>query len=102
MLSALEKVLHDRDEPVTDSVIAQWTNDLFESDETKAERTIVLKDIGEILLPDAESVSVAVSLEMEDSEQRGVPEKTVISMLSEVEPAGQQSSPGASRCALKR
>ena len=59
-----EKVLHDRDEPVTDSVIAQWINDL-ESDETKAERTIVL-NIGEILLPDAESVSV-VSLEMEDS-----------------------------------
>ena len=95
MLSALEKVLHDRDEPVTDSVIAQWTNELFESDETKAERTIVLKDIGEILLPDAESVSVAVSLDMEDSEQRGVPEKTVISMLSEVEPAGQSELSGS-------
>ena len=100
MLSALEKVLHDRDEPVTDSVIAQWTNDLFESDETKAEWTIVLKDIGEILLPDAESVSV-VSLEMSrlwsaaSRRKRSFP-------LSEVEPRAGAGASGSLSCALKR
>ncbi len=84
MLNALERFLHAHDEPVTPKAIAVWVDALFQADADRSERTIVLKDVGELLLPDAasESVSeVAVS-----NRETGIPERTVISMLSEVEP----------------
>ena len=93
MLAALEKVIHDHDEPVTPGVIARWVNQLFEADEDRAERTIVLQDVGELLLPNAESQSIVVDLET--SAEQGIPEKTVISMLSEVHPEEQSGLSGS-------
>ena len=95
MLSALEKVLHDHEEPVTAGVISHWVNQLFEDDEDRAERTIVLQDIGELLLPDAESMSIALEAASEVVEEEGIPEQTVISMLSEVQSDEQSGLSGS-------
>ena len=95
MLSALEKALHDQNEPVTAGVISTWVNQLFETDEDRGERTIVLKDIGELLLPDADSVSVAIEAEARGGEEQGIPEQTVISMLGEVQPDEQSGLSGS-------
>ena len=95
MLLALEKVLHDHDEPVTAGVISRWVNQLFEADQDRAERTIVLQDIGELLLPDAESMSIALEVESEAVEEQGIPEHTVISMLSEVQADDQSGLSGS-------
>ena len=95
MLSALEKVLHDHEEPVTAEVISHWVNQLFEADEDRAERTIVLQDIGELLLPDAESMSIALEAASEVVEEEGIPEQTVISMLSEVQSDEQSGLSGS-------
>jgi serine/threonine protein kinase len=82
MLQALERELHRQDDPVTPAVIASWVDDLFRADEGRAERTIILQDVGELLLPEA--VSSPSSLDIDFEDDSGIPEKTVISMLDEI------------------
>jgi serine/threonine-protein kinase len=85
MLGALERWLHAADQPVTAASVATWVGELFAGDEQGRERTIVLKDLGEILLPQAGSLSSQVASAVPDSSS-GIPEKTVMTMLSQIAP----------------
>jgi serine/threonine-protein kinase len=88
MLQALERELHRQDDPVTPAVIAAWIDGLFRADEGSVERTIILQDVGELLLPDAGSSSSRRNIDTDDNS--GIPEKTVISLLEEL-PGGEVS-----------
>jgi hypothetical protein len=78
----LERELHRQDDPVTPAVIAAWIDNLFRVDEGRAERTIILQDVGELLLPDVGSSSSSPNIDSDDNS--GIPEKTVISLLEEL------------------
>jgi serine/threonine protein kinase len=82
MAMALEKWRNDAFGSFSPRMLSEWMEDLFRDEINSGEGTIVLDDVGPVFMPSAvvESQSVSVSV----AGSAGVPEQTVMTMLSSV------------------
>jgi eukaryotic-like serine/threonine-protein kinase len=75
-------------------MLSEWIEDLFRDEINSGEGTIVLDDIGPVLMPSAVGDSQSISVSVAGS--IGVPEQTVMTMLSSVvEPVVGADAPAA-------